>query len=52
MNGQQSDLGKITFQWNLPDGSLHRVTLFDLSAPEAEAVAKACGWPGRVLVSA
>ncbi len=47
MIGKQSKRDEVTYQWNLPDGTLCRMTLFDVTASEAEEAAKACGWPGR-----
>lgn len=46
MVGKQGKRDEITYQWNLPDGTLCRMTLFDVTASEAEEAAKACGWPG------
>lgn len=52
MIGEQGKRDEITYRWNLPDGTSCRVTLFDVTTSEAEAVAKACGWPGRARLSA
>jgi hypothetical protein len=46
MVGEHGKRDAITYQWSLPDGTICRMTLFDVTAAEAADAAKACGWPG------
>jgi hypothetical protein len=52
MFGEETRCEEVRYSWKMPDGTSCRMTLFDVTASEAEDVAKACGWPGTGLLPA
>jgi hypothetical protein len=52
MIDEQSTREEIRYNWQMPDGTSCRITLFDITVSEAESVAKAYGWPGRAPLQA
>lgn len=51
MIAKQGKRDEVRYRWNLPDGALCRITVFDVTTSEAEEAARACGWPGREPLS-
>ncbi len=47
MDGKEDKRPRVRFEWKMHDGSQCSMTLFDVTASEADEAAKACGWPGH-----